>query len=89
MALPYTHEMKSRIAEEVRQKRQRLIDAMTPAERLATALTLGRRAIDDYIRNFNVSREQALRDLRRAGQAGRRYSRCLDDEAHEPDRAHR
>jgi hypothetical protein len=53
---------------------------MQPAERIAAALALGERAISDFVRNFGVTREIAILRLRQAGRAGRRYSKCMDDE---------
>ena len=78
--------MRSRVADEIRRDQQRRVDAMTPDERVAAALALGERAITDYMQNFGVDRREAVRVLRRAGQAGRRYSACMDDG---PDRRDR
>ena len=51
---------------------------MTAGERVAAALAMGERAVSDYMTNFGVGREEAIRILRRAGSAGRRYSACHD-----------
>lgn len=74
--------MKSRLAEELRRERERQAWAMTPEQRFAAALALGQRAIADYMENFGADRGEAVRALRRAGQAGRSYSRCMDDSLH-------
>ena len=74
--------MRSRIADESRREQQLRAAEMSAADRLATALAMGERAISDYMKNFRVSRAAAVRILRQAGQAGRRYSACLDDDAH-------
>jgi len=72
--------MQSRIAEEIRRDQQQWTNDMSAAERLDAALALGERAVADYMQNFRVSRDAAVRILRKAGQAGRRYSACLDEE---------
>jgi hypothetical protein len=74
--------MRSRVADETRRDQQQRAAGMSAADRLATALAMGERAISDYMKNFRVSRATAVRILRRAGQAGRRYSACLDEDAH-------
>jgi len=50
---------------------------MTPAERLAEALELGQRAIDDYAAARRIDRDEARRRLESSGQAGRRRSRVM------------
>lgn len=50
---------------------------MTPAERVAEALALGRAAIEIYASANGVSLEEARRRLELAGQAGRRRSRVM------------
>ena len=57
------------------------IEAMTPDERIALALELGRRGVELYMTAHKVDYETASRALKRAGQAGRRYSRCMDEDA--------
>src|SRR2546430_8574566 len=74
--------MRSPIAEESRRDQQQRAANMSPADRLASALAMGERAVADYMKNFGVTRAAAVRILRQAGQAGRRYSACLDDDAH-------
>lgn len=70
--------MKSRLADEIRREQRAEVKQMTAGERVAAARSLGERAICDYTRNFGVGREEAIRALRRAGSAGRRYSACHD-----------
>ena len=74
--------MRSRLAEELRDEQQERVLRMTPDERLREALALGERAIADYVENHGGTRSDAIRALRRAGQAGRRYSKCLDEAGH-------
>jgi len=50
---------------------------MTPAARLAEALDLGERAIDDYAAARVIGRDDARRRLELSGQAGRRPSRVM------------
>ena len=56
------------------------IEAMTPDERVALAFELGRRGVELYMTAHKVDYETASRALKRAGQAGRRYSRCMDED---------
>lgn len=53
---------------------------MSPAERLELAFELGRRGIEMYMSAHHVDRITASRELKRAGRAGRRYSRCMEDD---------
>jgi hypothetical protein len=52
--------------------------AMTPDERIELAFELGRRGVELYMTAHHVDPETASRELKRAGRAGRRYSRCMD-----------
>jgi hypothetical protein len=71
----------SKVADELRQENAAAIAAMTPQERLDLAFELGRRGIEMYMTAHHVDRETAARELKRASCAGRRYSRCMDDDA--------
>ena len=50
---------------------------MTSAERLAEALRLGQRDIAAYATAHGLEWDEARRELERAAQAGRRYSRVM------------
>lgn len=50
---------------------------MTPGERLAEALALGQRDIAAYAAARGIDPQEARRQLERAAQAGRRYSRVM------------
>ncbi|HYC60454.1 MAG TPA: hypothetical protein VEK79_12895 [Thermoanaerobaculia bacterium] len=71
---------RSKLAEQLRQEQAAAIAGLTPQERLDLAFELGRRGIEMYMSAHHVDRETAARELKRAGRAGRRYSRCMDDE---------
>jgi hypothetical protein len=75
--------MRSRLAEELRRERSADAARIPDGKRLELAFALGERAIADYMANFAVDRAQAIRVLRQAGQAGRRYSACLNEDPHE------
>jgi hypothetical protein len=75
--------MRSRLAEDLRRDQLRQALEMTPEERVAAALAMGEQAVLDYMENFGVDRAEAVRVFRRAGQAGRHYSACMDDSLHE------
>jgi hypothetical protein len=79
-ALLYTRFMaRSKVTEELRQIDAAAIAAITPAERLDLAFELGRRGVEMYMTAHHVDYATAARELKRAGRAGRRYSRCMDD----------
>jgi hypothetical protein len=72
---------RSKVLETLRREDAARIAAMTPAQRLELAFELGRRGVDMYMTAHRVDRATAARELKRASQAGRRYSRCMDDDA--------
>jgi hypothetical protein len=72
---------RSKVAEALRAEDAAAVAAMTPAERLELAFELGKRGVEMYMSAHHVDRATAARDLKRASQAGRRYSRCMDDDA--------
>lgn len=74
--------VRSKLAEEIRADQARRAVAMTVEERVSAALALGDRAVRDYMANFGVDRDEAVRALRRGGLAGRRPSSCFDEELH-------
>lgn len=74
----YTHPM-SAVADRLRLENLERLRKMTPAERLAEALALGDRAIDDHAAAHGLDRDDARRRLERSGQAGRRASRVMLD----------
>jgi hypothetical protein len=71
---------RSKLAEQLRQEDAAAIAAMTPVERLELAFELGRRGIEMYMTAHHVDRDTAARELKRLSQAGRRYSRCMDED---------
>jgi len=52
---------------------------MTAAERVAEALALGQAAITAYAAAHGLDHDEARRQLERAGQAGRRLSRVMQE----------
>lgn len=72
---------RSRLAEQLRQEDVAAVAAMTPSDRVELAFELGRRGVEMYMSVHHVDRDTAARELKRASRAGRRYSRCMDDEA--------
>jgi hypothetical protein len=69
----------SAVAEKLRQDSRARLRRMTAAERLAEALMLGRRAIAAYAAAHALDPDVARLRLERAGQAGRRPSRVMND----------
>jgi hypothetical protein len=71
---------RSNVAEALRREDAAATAAMTPAERLELAFELGRRGVEMYMRAHHLDRATAAHELKRSSQAGRRYSRCMDDD---------
>lgn len=72
---------RSRLAEQLEREQAEATLAMTPQERLDLAFKLGREAVEMYMLAHKVDYDTASRALKKAGQAGRRYSRCMDEDA--------
>ena len=75
----YPARMRSELAEFLRQRAADEVLAMSPAERMALALTLGDEDLDRYVAASGLDRDSALRNLRRARSIGRRPSVANDD----------
>jgi len=71
--------MRSKVAEEVREEQIEEVRRMTPSERIALARELRERGLNVYMTAQKVDRDTALKTIRRERQAGRRYSRCMDE----------
>lgn len=69
----------SRVASQLREESRERLLRMTPAERLEEALRLGQRAIAAYAAAHGLQPGEARRELERAAQAGRSYSRVMRD----------
>jgi hypothetical protein len=65
------------VADELREKTRREMLAMTPEERLALAFALGEADLESFRRAQGSSREEALRELQRRRQLGRRTSKAM------------
>lgn len=70
---------RSKVAEALRQEQMREVLAMTPTERVELAFALGERDLEFFMAANRLSRDEALAQIDRSRQAGRRYSRCLDE----------
>lgn len=70
---------RSKVAEEVREAQTREILAMTPDERVALAFTSGERDLEFFMATNHLTRDEALAEIERSHQIGRRYSRCVDE----------
>ena len=65
------------VADNLRHERQQELLRLTPAERVALALRLGRRDVETFAATQGVTFEEARALLRQRGQRGRRKSRCM------------
>jgi hypothetical protein len=69
------------VADDVREKQAAEVRAMTPGQRVALALKLGEEGLAIFMSAQNItSREEAIRRLKKIRHAGRRPSRCMDEE---------
>jgi hypothetical protein len=69
---------RSAVAEQLRREDRARAGALSPAERVARALALGRDALALYCAASGLSPEEARRNLERRAQARRRASGCLE-----------
>jgi hypothetical protein len=69
------------VADELRQRQRQELARLTPAERVALALRLGRRDAETFAATQGLPIEEARQVLRSRGQRRRRPSRCMDREA--------
>ena len=67
----------SKVASLLREQDRERLARMTPDERVQEALALGQRDIAAYAAAHGVDHQEARRQLERAAQAGRRYSRVM------------
>jgi hypothetical protein len=67
----------SKVATLLRREQAERLARMTPDERVREALELGQRDIAAYAAAHGLNRQEARRQLERAAQAGRRYSRVM------------
>ncbi len=65
------------VADDLRREQRRELWRLTPAERVALALRLGRRDVETFAATQGVTLEEARGVLRQRGQRGRRTSRCM------------
>jgi hypothetical protein len=70
---------RSKVAEELRQEQMREVLAMTPDERVELAFALGERDLEFFMAANGLTRDEALKQIERSRQLGRRYSRCVDE----------
>lgn len=73
----YTGRM-SPVADDLRREQLTRQLALTPDERIALALSLGREAIRELSRIRGISVEEATREFQRQRQVGRQRSACHD-----------
>jgi len=66
------------VADESARERSERIAALTPDERVALALSLGRRALESYEINGGLTAGDARRDVERRRQRRRRPSAVMD-----------
>ena len=69
--------MKS-VADALRRDTSRTVQALSPGERIALALSLGEAGLQAFCAAQGVDREEGFKRLRRQRQQGRRPSVCLE-----------
>ncbi len=70
--ITYSGGMRSKLAEQVRREQRERELAMTPDERMALALSAGRRQVEGYAAHHGLTYEEARQALERAVGRGRR-----------------
>ena len=75
----YTQRMRSRVAEEVRREQREEVRRMTPQERLALGMRLREIGLVRFMAAHHLTREEAIAQIRKQRQAGRRVSRCMSE----------
>jgi hypothetical protein len=71
--------MRSRLADQLLEEQRATEARLTPTERVALALALGRRDLRAYASASGQSLGEAHRALRRAAQCGRTPSKAMQD----------
>jgi predicted transcriptional regulator len=72
--------MRSRLAEQLRTEQRERFARMTPAERVALTERLGEEGLREYMTANHLDRAAAVSAIKRSRRAGRRPSRCLDED---------
>ncbi len=70
----------STLAAFLKERNRKILEAMSPEERVRLAWDLGERDLEIYRCRFRLTRREALARLRRQRQQGRRPSHCLREE---------
>lgn len=71
--------MRSRLAEQLRREQYEEVMRMTPAERVELSARLGEEDLQHFIAASGLSREEAIAQIRRQRQIGRRKSGCMSE----------
>jgi hypothetical protein len=66
------------VADDLRRQQRQDLASLTPAERVALALRLGRRDVETFAATQGLTTKEAEQRLRSRRQRGRRPSRCMD-----------
>lgn len=70
--------MRSAVAHAVSREQRERLAAMTPAERVALALRMGKEGLASFMATQGVDRQTAVARIRKTRRLGRRYSACAD-----------
>jgi predicted transcriptional regulator len=68
------------VADDLRREQREKILAMTPAQRIALVESMLEEGLALYAAGQQVTREEAIRQIRASRQRGRRFSRCMTSE---------
>ena len=68
------------VADDLRQDQLREMLELTPDERVHLALRLGEEALQFFMATNRLTRDEAVRSIRRQRRAGRNPSRCMSEE---------
>jgi hypothetical protein len=65
------------VADELRRRSTRTVAGLSPEERMRLAFELGEDDLEAFRRKSGLDRVEAVRQLRRRRQSGRRPSKCM------------
>ena len=72
-------QMRSRLADQLKQEQRVRFARMTPAERVALTERLGEQGLAEYMSANGLDRGEAVKAIKRTRRLGRQPSRCLDE----------
>lgn len=76
----YTPHVVHSVADEIKRQQRERFSRMSPAERFGLSIRLGDEGLEEFMRANRLDRAEAVKAIRRSRRAGRRRSRCSDED---------